>query len=350
MLLLFPLHGLAEEGEPNPWNGPVNMVTGLDFGNVSSTPPTQDKEPVLTTPDDTLEEEKVEPAKPAEPAPTDPLPTSQEVSQDKAVEHGLSGILLAIPQLEWTTPGTIASQWSTLTRIKDPTHQLKAFYRSSLLHRACVGLIDFRQRTQATRYLKINFRDNYRGRSWAQPQLADTLILAAKRLRRKHKNVRMMVGDISQPGCGPLMYGELVRFIEDTHDASDATTLLNQALWHYGHPVALRTTTRRGKQITHQARILAHDFNNQGKLQLRISESRSIDLGFVKKRKKQKTLPRLGERLPKAVLADSRRVVHQGVSGRVRKLWRQHWVWPSRKRQMVSFSRRKIDTNTPLNE
>jgi hypothetical protein len=343
-VLLFPASGLAEGGDPTPWDGNLRMSSDTDVWNSTAPPPEQANEPIQSQPDEPVEEEDVQPSTPAPPS----QPTSQKQDNPTDIEEGLSGMLLAIPELEWTTPASIVSQWIALTRIQDPALQLKVFYRSTLLHRACVGLIDFRQKAKTTRHLKLNFRDDYRGRSWAQPQLAETLILAAKRLRRKHKDVRIMIGDISQPGCGPLMYGELVRFIEDTNDGQDATELLNRAIWHYGSPVALQTSKRRGKLLTRESRILAHRFNSQGHLQLRLTESRTLSLGPVKKRKRRKTLNRLAERLPNAILADSRRVAHQLASGQMKRVWRQHWIWPSKKRQLVSFSRRKIDPNTPL--
>ena len=197
--------------------------------------------------------------------------------------------------------------------------------------------------------MKLSFRDSHRGRSWADPGLAKTLLRALKKMRRKHNDVRIMVGDISQQGCGPLYFGTLVRYVEDTAEAHPAIALINAASLHYGEPIAIERLGKKKKNFK-ERHILAHEFDADGQLRLKVAERRYIGTGAVKRRSVKKEIAKLDERLGRAMVLNSRRVKHFHPEKGVLKRWRQHVVWPERKRQIVFLSRRKIDLTKRLSD
>lgn len=122
--------------------------------------------------------------------------------------------LAAIPPLQWVEPDAIEYTLARIRGLGDPRQQLREVADLGLEQMACRGLIDFRG-LSAVRDGGFGYRDQFRGRSWMRPALARVLLRAHEAFRAERPTNWVTVADATQPGCGQLSYGTLVRMIED---------------------------------------------------------------------------------------------------------------------------------------
>ncbi|MCA9516035.1 MAG: penicillin-insensitive murein endopeptidase [Myxococcales bacterium] len=145
------------------------------------------------------------PGKKAKPEPPKPPP--------------VPAILKDVPDLKDMTPAASERAWYGVKDIGNPASQLRAIARQGLYHTECTGLVDMRALVDGG-VDGFSFRDNVRGRSWARPSLALVLVEAMKRFRKDYPKHTLAIGDITQPGCGQVEHGTLVKDL--TGPAADA--------------------------------------------------------------------------------------------------------------------------------
>ena len=122
--------------------------------------------------------------------------------------------LAAIPPLQWVEPDAVEYTLARIRGLGDAKEQLHEVAEAGLEQMACRGLIDFRGLT-AVRTGGFGYRDQFRGRSWMRPALARVVLRAHEAFRAERPTSWVTVADATQPGCGQLSYGTLVRMIED---------------------------------------------------------------------------------------------------------------------------------------
>ena len=126
--------------------------------------------------------------------------------------------LKAIPPLQWVEPDAVEYTLARIRGLGDPKEQLREVAEAGLEQMACRGLIDFRGLT-AVRTGGFGYRDQFRGRSWMRPALARVVLRAHEAFRAERPTNWVTVADATQPGCGQLSYGTLVRMVEDGQPA-----------------------------------------------------------------------------------------------------------------------------------
>ncbi len=122
--------------------------------------------------------------------------------------------LAAIAPMQWVEPDAVEYTLARIRGLGDPKEQLREVAEAGLEQMACRGLIDFRGLT-AVRTGGFGYRDQFRGRSWMRPALARVILRAHEAFRAERPTNWVTVADATQPGCGQLSYGTLVRMVED---------------------------------------------------------------------------------------------------------------------------------------
>ena len=126
--------------------------------------------------------------------------------------------IAAIAPLQWVEPDAVEYTLARVRGLGDPKEQLREVAGAGLEQMACRGLVDFRGLT-AVRTGGFGYRDQFRGRSWMRPALARVVLRAHEAFRAERPTNWVTVADATQPGCGQLSYGTLVRMVEDGQSA-----------------------------------------------------------------------------------------------------------------------------------
>lgn len=143
-----------------------------------------------------------------------------------------------LPRLQWVDADRAEQAWLKLKSMDSPASQAAAIRRGGVEQYACKGLVDFRD--IAERYgATLDFRDQFRGRSWARPALARVLLRASERFAEEFPDARLTLGDIAQPGCGQLAYGTLIRHVVNEPGSPAARDLLARVRRVLGEPMAI---------------------------------------------------------------------------------------------------------------
>ena len=124
------------------------------------------------------------------------------------------GLTLAadVPALKVRAADWIAERWVEVKDASTTEERMAALKRARLNRVVCRGLLPVTD-WMRTGALPFRLRDTWRERTHARPELLAVMGLAAHRIHQRWPDVRITVGDISQPGCGQLRYGEVVRFV-----------------------------------------------------------------------------------------------------------------------------------------
>ena len=115
-----------------------------------------------------------------------------------------------LPELTWVLPEEAEQAWRKVKHLVSPAAQAAAIRRGGIEQLACRDLIDFKEVAKRAG-ADFQFRDAFRGRSWARPALARLLVRSLDRFRQEYPQAALSVGDIAQPGCGQVAYGTLVQ-------------------------------------------------------------------------------------------------------------------------------------------
>ena len=282
----------------------------------------------------------------------------------KAAEQGVSGLLQAIPATKWRPAMVVENAWNGLKKIADQAQVHGELRRSGLERTACHGLVDFRG-LDAAKIPPFSYRDNTRGRSWARPTVARVLIEGLEQLRKELPGITLTIGDLSQPGCGQLSHGSLIRYVTDG-DAyhlvdgprskaaeGPATRLINAAQLQMGVSTAQELVeaadlgAEAGRlEVPDESVLVEHRIVSQGE-----ARDGSVYLKVATRRFRPLLLG-AGEGATR-MLVETRALIKNGMlvkSAKVRdqrsedgkKLWLQHWVNPAQKRQVTVLSKRRI--------
>ena len=136
--------------------------------------------------------------------------------------------LHAIAPLQWVEPDAIEYTLARIRGLGDPAQQLREVADAGLEQMACRGLVDFRG-LSAVRGGGFGYRDQFRGRSWMRPALARVVLRAHEAFRAERPANWVTVADATQPGCGQLSYGTLVRMVEDAMTPEARASLARMA-------------------------------------------------------------------------------------------------------------------------
>ena len=129
----------------------------------------------------------------------------------------------AIAPLQWVEPDAVEYTLARIRGLGDAKAQLREVAEAGLEQMACRGLIDFRGLT-AVRTGGFGYRDQFRGRSWMRPALARVVLRAHEAFRAERPTNWVTVADATQPGCGQVSYGTLVRMVEDGQSSEARAT------------------------------------------------------------------------------------------------------------------------------
>ena len=147
-----------------------------------------------------------------------------------------------IAPLHFVDPGAAEAAWQDIKSLDTPQAQAKAIRKGGVETLVCRDLVDFRSVVQQTGAI-FDFRDVFRGRSFARPALARVLVRAQARFVETFPQARLTVGDIAQPGCGQLSYGTLVRQLDEIQDKAQLAQLLQRARRVLGELMVVDHTT-----------------------------------------------------------------------------------------------------------
>ncbi len=309
------------------------------------------------------------PASPAAEPPAPPPPPPPPPPR----EHGISGLLEAVPRLIWRRADVVEDQWYQVKGITDLVEQAAAVRELKLHQTACKGLVDVRRVDPAR--APFGYRDHVRGRSWARPVVARILAHGLELLQEQLPDRIITIGDVSQPGCGQLEHGAIVRLLSDgdparvvrpgappyLEAAGAATTLLNQARLVHGVPTVVELIQGRDMRgegyrtsfpeepvmVRHQ--ILAQGTTSDGKLLLKTVSRRYRALlepgdeeveAFVKGTQR---LMRAG-----AVVHERRTTTWDPATGENVRVWVQRWASSRMRQQLEIVATRKLHRKLDL--
>ena len=259
----------------------------------------------------------------------------------------LSGLLQAVPAIEWHTPEAIGQAWSAVKGIDDPALQHRALRAANLEASACFGLVDFREIALA-RDLPIRWRDKHRGRTWVDPATASTLLHALEGAKRELPGSLLAIGDMSQPGCGQLEYGTLVQEVRDQGQARLASELLNRSRLLGGIPGIRQVELGSRGYLMTERTLVGHTLSPEGELLLRVAVRRYRRQGVGPNGRARHRLRGWDQRLRGSQLVELRRVRTTDEAGHTRGLWRSHWISRVSEKQLILFSTSPLETQTPL--
>ena len=260
-----------------------------------------------------------------------------------AERHGLNGVLRGVPRLVRVDPDEATRVWGTVKGLGSPAAQVRALRDRGLDALACTGLVDMRAvvRDQGAPF---TFRDNVRGRSWARPILAHTLVEALRRFEREFPGRTLAIGDVAQPGCGQLSYGALVRHLV----GDEAVELLNGARLVLGRPT--RTTLQRaepddedgpfarGAPVELERVIVGHERTAAGELLLRVVERRFRAIDPPAPAALDELSRELRRLARPSHAVDAQRTITVGPDGRPADRWVTHYVDTARGEQLIAVT------------
>ncbi len=295
-------------------------------------------------------------------------PPPPKPSPESLAEQGLSGLLMAVPPLRWRSSVEVERAWRSCKSAPSLSGQLAEIRRQKLPTTGCSGLVDFRRLGVEAPF---RYRDDVRGRSWATPTLARIIVGAYTKLREEFPEVTLTLGDIAQPGCGQLEHGTLVRYVTDAPDDDAATHLMNQARYVGGFPT-VRSIHRafhfhgehgrfetQDEPVLVETRVLAHewvaaepgsadDVGERLRLKTETRRYHAMELPDARRVDRMidvvEALQRRGEEVR------SRRVADWDSERGDERLWEQHWIAPDRKRQVITWSKRKLRRGRAVRE
>lgn len=289
-------------------------------------------------------------------------------------EHGLNGLLAAVPPLLWRHADSVEDDWYRVKAILDLADQARAVQNAKLEQTACKGLVNVRA-VDASK-AKFGYRDDVRGRTWARPVVGRILADALSILRQDVPEKYITIGDVSQPGCGQLEHGTLVRLLTDDQKpivtrpgepasperVGAATAMINQARLKYGVPTVMELRQARelkgevyrcafpDEPVLIEHRIVAQDRTSEGKLLLKTVSRRyrpmlAPDEGDVAKfRSRVLKLMRAG-----AVLSQRKVPSWDPELGDI-EVWVTHWASARLKQQMQVVSTKKLSRSFELSD
>jgi|GEM_PF-1213737 len=310
--------------------------------------------------------EKVVEAKPPEPPPEPPPPLR---------EHGVSGLLASVPKLLWRSADLVEDEWYRIKNVADLAEQAEALRVARLHQTACKGLVDVRNVDLET--TPFGFRDDVRGRTWARPVVARILTRSMELLRKQLPDRIVTVGDVSQPGCGQLEHGAIVRLLSDDapplvtrpgapgylEPVGAATTLVNQARLLYGVPTVVELQEGRDLRKTRESyrtsfpdepvmvrhQILAQGKTKEGKLLIK-TVSRRYRATAPPSEDDVKGFGKAVTKLMRAgAVVEQRQVpTWDPDTGEMQKVWLQRWASARLKQQMEVVSTKKFHRKLDL--
>jgi hypothetical protein len=264
------------------------------------------------------------------------------------VEQGLSGLLQAVPRLRERRANDVADAWLAVKKIGDPRDQERALDAQALDLWMCTDLVDLRA-FEREGLPPFGWRDRTRNRTFVTPALGAILVKAYRALLAERPEARVSLGDLAQEGCGPLEYGNLVRWLE----GAEARRMLGRARLEAGVAVAYdeRTAadygeeagrfTEPGSPVVEEHRITGWTGDPE-RLRIRV-ETRRYWSATTPDRDELDGSFRIASRLvARGMEISSKRVRTYSPAGGTRELWRQHFVDMGSKRQVVTYSSKRL--------
>jgi len=178
--------------------------------------------------------------------------------------------------------------------------------------------------------------------------MAAVLITAWRHFHAKHPSARLTLGDLSQPWGGNLLHNVLVRSV----GGAEALGLLNKAQlvggkWvadeevyasHFGAEIGRFNSPEDRVWIRHE--LTAQIETPEGP-SLRTSTTRYTFPHLATQEERESAFGTFKAISKRGVRVTSSRVREVGPDGLTIQRWRDHWVDASKKRQMVTISRKK---------
>jgi len=239
--------------------------------------------------------------------------------------------------------------WIEVKDIADPVRQHRELMRRGLQHRVCTDVVDLRALV-ARGAEGFGFRDDWRGRSWARPSLALVLVEAMRRFRLEHPDKTVALGDISQPGCGQLDHGTLLRHVH----GEEARALVRRAERVLGawvvrearitgdFPSERERFEHLDDRVLVEHTLVAKRLGEVGELTLRVATRRYREQPFRDDERMTEAFAELeGEAAliaRRGVRIDRRRVLTTLATGEAAERWVTHWVDRRTRRQLVAVT------------
>ncbi|MGB0589469.1 MAG: hypothetical protein ACPGU1_07305 [Myxococcota bacterium] len=191
-------------------------------------------------------------------------------------------------------------------------------------------------------------RDRVRQRTWVTRTMAAVLIRAWELFHAKHPAARLTVGDLAQPFGGNILHNVLVRKV----GGEDALRLLNQARLEGGRWIVEEhlSASDFGPEISRfespeDAVLVRHELTAQldegGPLGLRTSTIRYTFPRRVTAEEQSSAFGTFAAIAKRGTRVSSEVVRHFGESGETERRWRDHWVDSAKKRQLITYSRKR---------
>jgi hypothetical protein len=252
-----------------------------------------------------------------------------------------------VPKLERWSAHEAQADWTAVKGMSGAASQVVAVEKKRLARKACDDLVDLRALADRGVMRGFAFRDNVRGRSWARPTMALLLAEAMKRFSAEHPGRVVAIGDVSQPGCGQVAHGVLVREV----NGDEAARLLQAARLELSEETV--SEIRRAKDFPWEAdrfgppdervlvttKLLAKDGAGSA-LRLRVSRTRHRELAAPGS-DEVAAFELEVQRLMRGTRVSSKKVESQGAAGETSGLWLSHWIAPQARRQLVLVTRQK---------
>lgn len=246
-----------------------------------------------------------------------------------------------LPRIERTTAKKSQADWMALKGVRSLKAQLARIDKRHLLLEACDDLVDLRDLSKEKLLEGFAYRDYVRGRSWARPSMALLLAEAMKRFQAEYPGRLVAIGDVSQPGCGQLSHGVLVKHVS----GRAARRLLEAARLELSEPTVTEIRTagdfrweadrfeRPDERVLVTTRLIATDGDGDSPT-LRVAQTRYVEQPAPNPEEVAELEPMV-TRLMKSTRVRSERVTSEDPAGVRTKLWISHWISPSARRQLV---------------
>jgi hypothetical protein len=223
----------------------------------------------------------------------------------------------------------IEHQWKAVKRVKEHKKRRELIAHKKLERQYCIDVLDAAEWLRRST-LALQLRDTTRYRTAIRPEMVATLLAALRIFGVSDPNKRLSLGDVSQPGCGQIRYGTLVRFVaQNARKEFQKQATFRWGKWQWSRPFSPNEFIDEYPRFAHlYGPIWVEDVltgeTTDGTA--RVERRRFFGGAIVDDRTRHKLLLRVRRRMQNRGRLEWDWVRHAGKDGKIRRHRRVRWT------------------------